>query len=84
MENSEFLHLEILQLLRPYFHNGVFGTLEEVVHFYNTRDLAGAGFAKPEVIINIDTAETGNLHLTAMEEADIVAFMKSLTDGYTN
>ena len=76
--------LRNIAITSPYFHNGVFGTLEEVVHFYNTRDLAGAGFAKPEVIINIDTAETGNLHLTAMEEADIVAFMKSLTDGYTN
>ena len=74
--------LRNIALTSPYFHNGVFGTLEEVVHFYNTRDVPGAGFAKPEVSINIDSAETGNLHLTSQEEADIVAFMKSLTDGY--
>ena len=74
--------LRNIALTAPYFHNGIFGTLEEVVHFYNTRDIPGSGFAKPEVPINIDTAETGNLHLTAQEEADIVAFMKTLTDGY--
>ena len=66
----------------PYFHNGVFNTLEEVVHFYNTRDVPCSGFAKPEVPVNIDIKETGNLHLTAREEADIVAFMKTLTDGF--
>jgi cytochrome c peroxidase len=65
----------------PYFHNGVFTTLEQVVHFYNVRDVPGSGFI-PEVADNIDTDETGNLHLTAKEEASIVAFMKTLTDDY--
>ncbi len=74
--------LRNIALSAPYFHNGVFGTLEEVVHFYNVRDVAGSGIAKPEVASNVDTEETGNLHLTAQEEADIVAFMKTLTDGY--
>ena len=66
----------------PYFHNGVFNTLEEVVHFYNVRDVPGSGIAPPEVAANIDTAETGNQHLTAQEEANIVSFLKTLTDGY--
>jgi cytochrome c peroxidase len=66
----------------PYFHNGAFNTLEEVVHFYNTRDVPGSGFAKPEVRANVDTLETGNLKLTPREEKDIVAFLKTLTDGY--
>ena len=74
--------LRNIALSAPYFHNGVFGTLEEVVHFYNTRDVPGSGFAPAEVPINIDTLETGNLHLTLQEEADIVAFLKTLTDGY--
>ena len=30
----------------PYGHNGVFRTLPEIVHFYNTRDVPGAG-ARP-------------------------------------
>jgi hypothetical protein len=46
------------------------------------RDVAGSGFASPEVAANMDTVETGNLKLTAQEEANIVAFMKTLTDGY--
>ena len=66
----------------PYFHNGCFNTLEQVVHFYNTRDVAGSAFGTPEVLANIDSAETGNLKLTAQEESDIVAFLKTLTDGY--
>ena len=74
--------LRNIALSAPYFHNGVYGTLEEVVHFYNVRDVGGSGIAKPEVAANIDTEETGNQHLTAQEEADIVTFMKTLTDGY--
>ena len=66
----------------PYFHNGIFNTLEDVVHFYNTRDVAGSNFAAPEVAATTDHDETGNLHLTAKEESDIVAFLKTLTDGY--
>ena len=66
----------------PYFHNGFFNTLEDVVHFYNTRDVAGANYPAAEVSATIDFDETGNLHLTAKEESDIVAFLKTLTDGY--
>lgn len=74
--------LRNITLTAPYFHNGSFATLEDVVHFYNVRDVAGSGFAAPEVAANMDTVETGNLRLTAQEEANIVAFMKTLTDGY--
>ncbi|HWB62414.1 MAG TPA: hypothetical protein VG603_02805, partial [Chitinophagales bacterium] len=66
----------------PYFHNGSFNTLQDVVHFYNTRDVPGSGFAPAEVYATIDFEETGNLHLTQQEEDDIVAFLKTLTDGY--
>lgn len=74
--------LRNVALTAPYFHNGAFGTLEEVVHFYNTRDSTGSGFAAPEYAATIDHQETGNQHLSAQEEADIVAFLKTLTDGY--
>ena len=74
--------LRNVAITAPYFHNGAFGTLEEVVHFYNTRDVAGSGFGKPEVASTVNTTETGNLKLTAQEEADIVAFLKTLTDGF--
>jgi cytochrome c peroxidase len=65
----------------PYFHNGVFTTLAQVVHFYNTRDLGG--FAPAEVPATMDTIELGNLGLSPQDEADIVAFLGTLTDGYT-
>ncbi len=63
----------------PYFHNGVFNTLEEVVHFYNKRDSL---FPNPEVPINVNTTELGKLKLSSQEEKDLVAFLKTLTDGY--
>ncbi|HEY4324427.1 MAG TPA: cytochrome c peroxidase [Mucilaginibacter sp.] len=80
--NFRVTTLRNVAVTEPYFHNGVFNTLEQVVHFYNTRDVPGSGFAPPEVADNVDTDETGNQHLTAKEEAAIVAFLKTLTDGY--
>ena len=74
--------LRNVAITAPYFHNGSFNTLEDVVHFYNKRDVAGSGFAPAEAPSTIDTAETGNLKLTTQEEKDIVAFLKTLTDGY--
>jgi cytochrome c peroxidase len=79
--NFRVSSLRNIEITAPYFHNGVFATLEQVVHFYNVRDVPGSGFI-PEVADNVDTEETGNLHLTAKEEAAIIAFMKTLTDGY--
>ena len=65
---------------KAYMHNGVFKSLEEVVHFYNTRDVED--WPAPEVAENVNTDELGDLGLTAEEEAAIVAFMKTLSDGY--
>lgn len=73
--------------VKAYGHNGYFKSLEEIVHFYNTRDVPGAGWEgeawpAPEVSDNINSDELGNLGLTPEEEAAIVAFMKTLSDGY--
>lgn len=65
---------------KAYMHNGVFKSLEEVVHFYNTRDVKA--WPAPEVAQNVNTSELGNLGLTPAEEKAIVAFMKTLSDGY--
>jgi cytochrome c peroxidase len=69
-------------------HNGVFSSLEEVVHFYNTRDVPGAGWngvpwGAPEYSPTMDTEALGNLGLTPAQEAAVVAFMRTLDDGYT-
>ena len=61
-------------------HNGVFKSLKEVVHFYNTRDVES--WPPPEVSDNVNAEELGNLGLTDAEEDAIVAFMKTLSDGY--
>lgn len=77
----------------PYMHNGVFNELKTVVHFYNTRDVAGAinpetgsPWNPPEITDNLVAPEEGatgigNLGLTDDEEDDIVAFLKALTDS---
>ena len=66
--------------VKAYGHNGYFKSLEEIVHFYNTRDIEE--WPAPEVSVNVNATELGNLGLTAEEEAALVAFMKTLTDGY--
>ena len=71
--------LRNIELSAPYFHNGVFNTLEKVVHFYNARDRESV---VPEVGGNVNGEELGDLKLTRSEEAQIVAFLKTLTDGY--
>jgi cytochrome c peroxidase len=64
----------------PYLHNGVFKTLFNVVAFYNTRDVAK--WPAPEVAENVNKEELGELGLTNQELEDIVAFLRTLTDGW--
>jgi cytochrome c peroxidase len=71
------------KLVKAYGHNGYFKSLLETVHFYNTRDVPGEGWPPPEVSANLNTTEMGNLGLTRGEENAIVAFLKTLSDGYT-
>ena len=70
--------------VKAYGHNGFFKSLIDITHFYNTRDLPGEGWAPPEVPMNVNTSELGDLGLTLQEELAIVEFMKTLTDGYFN
>ena len=82
--------------VKAYGHNGYFKTLEGIVHFYNTRDvkpecpdpyteaeaLAADCWPPPEVAENVNKDELGDLGLTPDEEAAIVAFLKTLSDGF--
>jgi cytochrome c peroxidase len=82
--------------VKTYTHNGYFKSLAGIVHFYNTRDvlqvcpgeyteaqaLAGNCWPLPEIALNMNTNELGNLGLSLSEEAALVAFMKTLSDGY--
>jgi cytochrome c peroxidase len=78
--------------VKAYTHNGYFKSLKEIVHFYNTRDTLphcqpGTPGEKilcwppPEVAQNMDTT-IGKLGLTDEQEDQLVAFLKTLTDGY--
>lgn len=85
-----------LAFLKAYMHNGVFKSLKEVVHFYNTRDVlpvcddipepkAGINcWPAPEVAANVNRTELGNLKLSAQEEDAIVAFLRTLSDGFSS
>lgn len=73
--------LRNIALTAPYMHNGVFKTLDEAVEFYNTRD-KNDKWGKPEVSENVNQDELGDLELTEQELKDIVAFLKTLNDGW--
>jgi cytochrome c peroxidase len=82
--------------VKDYGHNGYFKSLKRIVHFYNTRDVLPVCptdmtdreaekancWPKPEVALNVNTDELGNLGLTDAEEDAIVEFMQTLSDGY--
>ena len=67
-----------------------------IVHFYNTRDvkatcsglyteeeaLTADCWPEPEVGDNVNDEELGDLGLSAEEEAAIVSFMMTLSDGH--
>lgn len=64
----------------PYMHNGIYKMLFSVVAFYNTRDVAE--WPAPEVSENVNIEELGNLGLNNQELEDLVAFLRTLTDGW--
>jgi cytochrome c peroxidase len=67
--------LRNIELTAPYMHNGVFTTLEEVMEFYNKGGGAGLKIAPAN-----QTLPAEPLQLTKKEIADIISFMKTLTD----
>ena len=83
--------------VKAYTHNGYFKSLRRVVEFYSTRDRkpmcpdpfttdeeaqAQDCWPEPEVAANVNTNELGKLNLTGDQIDAIVAFMKTLTDGF--
>lgn len=64
----------------PYFHNGFYNTLSQVIHFYNKRKVENLGV--PEVPENVNTSELGDLKMTLQEELQLEKFLGTLTDHY--
>ncbi len=78
--------------VKAYTQNGYFKSLKEIVHFYNTRDTLphcatgspGEGvtcWPTPEFPRNLNT-HCCDLGLSPQQEDDLVAFLRTLTDGY--
>lgn len=64
-----------IEYTKPYMHNGVFRTLEEVVEFYNSGGGAGHGLDVPN-----QTLASDSLGLSATEKKHLISFMKSLNE----
>jgi cytochrome c peroxidase len=62
-------------LTAPYFHNGAYSTLEEVIDFYNNGGGGGIGLN----VIN-QTLATDALGLTPKEKQELIAFINALND----
>jgi len=60
---------------KPYMHNGVFKSLEEVIDFYDV----GGGQGKKLVVDN-QTLPGDSLHLTRTEKKELLAFIYSLNE----
>jgi cytochrome c peroxidase len=83
-ENGKFkvMTLRNIQRTAPYAHNGFFKQLEDITHFYNTRDVPAEGWAVAEYPDTVNFDELGNLGLSSKDEEALVKFMKTLDDGY--
>jgi cytochrome c peroxidase len=65
--------LRNVALTRPYMHNGMFQTLDQVIEYYNNPDAVVSN------AIGRDAVLAKPLNLTTQEKADLVAFLRSLT-----
>ena len=60
---------------KPYMHNGVFKSLEEVIDFYDV----GGGQGK-KLIVHNQTLPGDSLHMTRSEKKELLAFIYSLNE----
>ncbi len=67
--------LRNIEVTAPYMHDGRFKTLEEVVEHYNS-GLKGSASLDPA----LEATRATGLMLTEQDKADLVAFLKTLTD----
>jgi len=60
---------------KPYMHNGVFNTMDEVIDFYDTGGGSAHGFD-----VSNQTLESDSLHLTTEEKNALKIFLKTLDE----
>lgn len=82
LDNGKFRipSLRNIALTAPYMHDGRFTTLEQVVDHYNEHVVRNSPNIDPLVLNASNTAGHFTLELTTTEKAQIVAFMRTLTD----
>ena len=68
--------LRNIALTAPYMHDGRFKTLEEVIDHYN---IGAKNSATIEFLMQYNL-QPGGLSLSAQSKADLIAFLKTLTD----
>ncbi len=61
---------------KPYMHNGVFQTLEQVIDLYD----AGGGAGR-KLAVNNQTLSTDSLKLSIAEKSELIAFIQSLNEN---
>jgi cytochrome c peroxidase len=64
------------QFTKPYMHNGVFETLDQLIDFYD----AGGGIGKKLNVPN-QTLSQDSLHLTKKEKTMLITFIRSLNEN---
>jgi cytochrome c peroxidase len=67
-----------IELTAPYFHNGAYQTLDEVIDFYDKGGAQGLGLSAVE--LPNQTLSAQPLHLTTQEKVALKAFLRSLTE----
>ena len=72
--------LRNIELTAPYFHNGSVATLQEVMEFYNKRDLEPERWGPTDYPETVNQDDMGDLGLTDQQVADLVALMSAFTD----
>lgn len=72
--------LRNIELTGPYMHNGSIQTLQEVMEFYNKRDLETQRWGTTDFPETVNREDMGNLKLTDQQVKDLVALMAAFTD----
>ncbi|MGJ8696806.1 MAG: cytochrome-c peroxidase [Verrucomicrobiaceae bacterium] len=72
--------LRNVALTGPYLHNGSMKTLQEVMEFYNKRDVEPKRWGATDYPDTVNRDDFGDLGLSEQEVADLVALMEAFTD----
>jgi cytochrome c peroxidase len=72
--------LRNIELTAPYMHNGSIATLQEVMEFYNKRDLEPERWAPTDYPETVNHDDMGDLGMTDQQVADLTALMSAFTD----